>query len=155
MNDDNDTAEAVLILGCPEVPVQQALALYCAHQYKVHGNELRIAGNTAVLQLLRVSDPGKHYITKVMNLDRCIEDLSTKKLKPSLCIMFIHNDGGVAYAATVRFLFQGRLIVVVFGRDAEQLGAEIDSSCEKIVEVTVHNPEKIRKRLDEVMGWAV
>ncbi len=152
---DGDTTQPVLILGCPEVPVQQALALYCAYQYRVHEKELCIAGNTAVLQLLRVSDPDKQYVTKMMNLERCIEDLSTKKLYPEVCIMFIHNDAGISYTATVRYLFSGRLIAVIFGRDAEKLGEDITFSCEKIVEKTMHNPEKIRKKLDEVMQWAV
>ncbi|MCX6693568.1 MAG: DUF1890 domain-containing protein [Methanomicrobiales archaeon] len=152
---DNENSGPLLILGCPEVPVQQALALYSAHRFGEHGRELRIAGNTAVLQLLRVSDPGKVYVKKMMDLDRCIEDLSTKKLEPEVCIVFAHSDAGISYATTIRYLTEGRLIAVVFGREAEALGAQLDIPCEKIVEKAVHNPGQLRKKLDEVMGWAV
>jgi hypothetical protein len=153
--DNSENSGPLLILGCPEVPVQQALALYCAHQFGEHGGELRIAGNKAVLQLIRISDLKRVYAQKMMDLDRCIEELATKKLDPSLCIVFAHSDAGISYATTVRYLTAGRLIVVVFGRDAESLGAELDIPCEKIVEKAVHNPGQLRKRLDEVMGWAV
>ena len=152
---ENENSEPLLVLGCPEVPVQQALALYCAHQFGEHGEDLRIAGNKAVLQLLRISDLKKVYAKKLMDLDRCIEDLSTKKLRPSVCIVFAHSDAGISYATTVRYLTEGRLVAVVFGREAETLGAQLDIPCEKIVEKAVHNPGQLRKKLDEVMGWAV
>ena len=152
---DNENNGPLLILGCPEVPVQQALALYCDHRFGSQGKELRIAGNTAVLQLLRVSDPGKVYVKKMMDLDRCIEDLSTRKLEPAECLVFAHSDAGISYATTVRYLTEGRLIAVVFGRMAEELGAGLDIPCEKIVEKAVHNPGQLRRKLDEVMGWAV
>ena len=152
---DNENNGPLLILGCPEVPVQQALALYCAHKFGVQGKELRIAGNTAVLQLLRVSDPGKVYVTKMMDLDRCIEDLSTQKLRPDVCLVFAHSDAGISYATTVRYLTEARLLAVIFGRTAEDLGAQLDIPCEKIVEKAVHNPGQLRRKLDEVMGWAV
>lgn len=144
----------LLILGCPEVPVQQALALYCAHRFGEHGEDLRIAGNKAVLQLLRISDLKRVYAKKMMDLDRCIEDLAAKKLEPSVCLVFAHSDAGITYATTVRYLTEGRLVAVVFGREAETLGAELDIPCEKIVEKAVHNPGQLRRRIDEVMGWA-
>jgi hypothetical protein len=152
---DSDNTGPLLILGCPEVPVQQALALYCAHQFGEDGEDLRIAGNKAVLQLLRISDLKKVYAKKMMDLDRCIDDLSNKKLEPSVCIVFAHSDAGISYATTVRYLTEGRLIAVVFGREAEALGAQLDIPCEKIVEKAVHNPGQLRKKLDEVMEWAV
>lgn len=151
---ENDNSGALLILGCPEVPVQQALALYCAHQFGEHGEDLRIAGNKAVLQLLRISDLKRVYAKKMMDLDRCIEDLSTKKLVPSVCIVFAHSDAGITYATTIRYLTDARLVAVVFGREAETLGTQLDIPCEKIVEKAVHNPGQLRRKLDEVMGWA-
>ncbi len=153
--EEQDNTRPLLILGCPEIPVQQALALYCARQFKERGEELRIAGNKAVLQLIRISDLDKSYVTKMIDLERCIEDLTTRKLKPPICMIFIHNDAGISYAATIRFLFDGRLIAVVFGREADNLGAQLDFSCETIIEKAVHNPGKIRRKIDEVMGWAV
>lgn len=143
----------LLILGCPEVPIQQALALYCAHRFGQHGQDLLIAGNKAVLQLLRISDLRKTYARKMMDLDRCMEELSNGNLEPSVCIVFVHNDAGITYATTVRYLTKGRLIVIIFGREAESLGTQLLIPCEKIIEKAVHNPGKIRKKLEEVMGW--
>jgi len=52
--------KALLLLGCPEAPAQQAIALYIAHQLRTYGSDLLITGNPSVLNLLRVSDPAKH-----------------------------------------------------------------------------------------------
>ncbi len=151
--DEKEHSGPLLVLGCPEVPVQQALALYCAHRFGEHGQDLTIAGNKAVLQLLRVSDLKRIYAGKMMDLDRCIEDLSEKRLVPSVCIVFAHSDAGISYATTIRYLTEGRLVAVVFGREAEALGARLEIPCEKIVEKAVHNPGQLRKKIDGVMGW--
>jgi hypothetical protein len=143
--DENDSTGPLLVLGCPEVP----------YRFGEQGKVLRIAGNKAVLQLIRVSDPGRHYAKKMMDLDRCIEDLAGKKLKPATCIAFAHSDAGITYATTIRYLTEGRFIVVVFGREAESLGDLLEIPCEKVVEKAVHNPGQLRKKIDEVMGWAV
>ncbi len=150
---ENERSGPLLVLGCPEVPVQQALALYCAYRFGEKGEDLAIAGNKAVLQLLRTSDLKRIYVKKMLDLDRCIEDLSEKRLTPSICIVFAHSDAGISYATTVRYLTDGRLIAVVFGREAEVLGAGLEIPCEKIVEKAVHNPGQLRKKIDEVMGW--
>lgn len=147
------TGEALIILGCPEVPVQQALALYSADKLNTAGFDLTIAGNGAVLNLLRVSDPKKMYIRQMVELERCIEELSSETRNPDLCIVFVHNDAGVAYASSIRYLFKGRLVVLVFGKDAEERAAELTIPCEMIVDVAVHNPGKLKRKLDEVMGW--
>ena len=146
--------DVLIVLGCPEVPVQQALAMYCAHRLDTAGLNVTFAGNKAVLNLLRVSDPGKVCVKKMVELDRCIEELSTGKRKPGLCIVFAHSDAGITYAATVRYLVEGRLVVLVFGREAETLGGQLEVPCEKIVEKAVHNPGQLRRKLDEVFGWA-
>ncbi|MBR1368819.1 hypothetical protein RJ53_04550 [Methanocalculus chunghsingensis] len=146
--------EALIMLGCPEIPVQQALALYAADRFNDDGWDLTIAGNGAVLNLLRVSDPKKVYIRKMMDLEKCIDELSAKERAPDLCMVCIHNDAGLSYAASIRYLFEGRFIALVFGRDAEALAAEIDFPCDPVVDVAVHNPGKLRRKLDEVMKWA-
>ncbi|GAA5261628.1 DUF1890 family protein [Methanocalculus sp. MC3] len=143
--------ETLIILGCPEVPVQQALALYAADRLNEAGKDVLIAGNSAVLVLLKVSDPKKVYVKKMVELDRCIEDLASGETTPSTCIVFAHNDAGISYATTIRYLFEGRLIVVVFGREAEELAEQLEIPCEMIVEKAVHNPGKLRKKLDEVL----
>ncbi|MDO8840729.1 DUF1890 domain-containing protein [Methanocalculus sp.] len=145
---------ALIILGCPEVPVQQALALYAADRLNEDEWDVLVAGNSAVLVLLKVSDPKKVYVKRMVELDRCIEELASGERHPGVCIVFAHNDAGISYATTIRYLFEGRLIVVVFGREAEELAEQLDIPCEKIVEKAIHNPGKLRRKLDEVLGWA-
>ena len=152
---EEEKKEALIILSCPEVPVQQALALHSANQLNETGWNVVIAGNIAVLNLLRVSDPKKVYVKKTLEIDRCIEELSTGERSPDLCIVFAHNDAGIVYATTIRYLFKGKLVAVIFGREAEALAEELEISCEKVVEKAVHNPGKLRRKMDEVMGWAV
>ena len=154
-NDGRTNQQALIVLGCPEVPVQQALALYCAYKLKEEGADPIIAGNPAVLQLLRVSDPARSYLGKLIDLDRCIEDLAAGNRQPSLCLAFAHSDAGITYATTIGYLVHGRLITVIFGRNAEDLAGQADIPGDRIVEKAVHNPRILRQKLDEVLGWAV
>ncbi|WP_332450588.1 DUF1890 domain-containing protein [Methanoculleus sp.] len=152
--DVQDEKQALLVFGCPEVPVQAAIGLYLAGRLGEDGYDVLSAGNPSVLGLLRVSDIQKHYIGKTIDLDRCIGELAEKKRDASLCVIFAHNDAGISYAASMRYLLpEARLVVIVFGRNAEELAGGVDFPCEKIVEKAVHNPGKLRKGIDGVFGW--
>ena len=146
---------ALLVLGCPEVPVQQALALHVSWYLRKQGFAVHAAGNPAVLNLLRVSDPEKHYLPTMNVLEQCIGEVVEKKRDCGLCIVFAHSDAGISYAATMRHLLPvSRLVVIIFGKDPEALTALVDFPCEKIVEKAVHNPMQLRKKINEVFGWA-
>ncbi len=156
MNEAVPQKERVLIfLGCPEVPVQMGISLYLAYSLDKGGSDVTVAGNPSVIKLARISDPEKHYIKRMIDLERCIGDLAEKKRTTDLCLVFAHNDAGITYASTVRFLHPGRLILVVFGRKAEELASEVDFPCDLVVEKAVHDPTNLRKKLDEVFGWHV
>ena len=147
---------ALLVLGCPEVPVQQALALHLSHHLRNKGFVVHATGNPAVLNLLRVSDPEKRYLPTMNVLEKCIQEIVEKKRNCELCIVFAHSDAGITYAATMRHLLPAsRLVVIIFGKDPEPLAALVDFPCEKIVEKAVHNPMQLRKKINEVFGWAV
>ena len=150
-----DTAheQALLLMGCPEVPVQMGIGIYLAHMLRTHGRDVTVAGNPSVLQLLRTSDPGRYYVTQMLDLDRCIGEIVEKKRDFDLIIVFAHNDAGISYAATMRHISAGRLVVLIFGRNAETLAGQIDFPCEKIVATAVHNPMELKKKCDEVFGW--
>ena len=148
-------ASVLLVLGCPEVPVQQALALHIAHQFRKRGTPVHAAGNPAVLNLLKVSDPEKQYLQEMSVLEKCIGEIVEKKRDCGLCIIFAHSDAGITYAATMRHLLPvSRLVVIIFGKDPEPLSALIEFPCEKIVEKAVHNPMQLRRTINEVFGWA-
>jgi threonyl-tRNA synthetase len=145
---------ALLVFGCPEVPVQAAIGLYLAGRLGEDGYDVLSAGNPSVLGLLRVSDIKKHYIGKTIDLDRCIGEVAEGKRATSRCVVFAHNDAGISYAASSRYLLPGaRLLVIVFGRNAEELAAQVDFPCERVVETAVHNPGKLKKGIDGVFGW--
>jgi|WetSurMetagenome_2_1015567.scaffolds.fasta_scaffold47337_4 hypothetical protein len=146
---------ALLVLGCPEVPVQQALALHISYHLHRHGTEVLAAGNPAVLNLLKVSDPEKRYFPEMLVLETCIGEIVEKRRDAELCIVFAHSDAGISYAATMRHLLPAaRLVVVIFGKDPEPLSAAAAFPCEKIVEKAVHNPVQLKRKINEAFGWA-
>ena len=148
-------ASALLVLGCPEVPVQQALALHIAYRLRKQGTAVHAAGNPAVLNLLKVSDPEKHYLPEMQVLEKCIEEIVEKKRDCELCIVFAHSDAGISYAATMRHLLPAsRLVVIIFGKGPDPLAVLLEFPCEKIVEKAVHNPMQLRKKINGVFGWA-
>ncbi|ACL16502.1 DUF1890 domain-containing protein [Methanosphaerula palustris] len=146
--------KGLIILGCPEASAQQALALHVAHNLKKRGAEVLIAGNPAVLNLLKVSDPEKHYITNTMTLEQCIGDVIENKRDCDLCVVFAHNDAAITYAATMRYLLPERkMVVIVFGKDPGPLADAIQFPCEIIVDRAVHNPMKLKTMINRVFGW--
>ena len=150
-----DGREALLLLGCPEVPVQQALALHLLGRLKAAGYAVTCAGNPAVLQLLRVSDPDRHYVGPVVEIERYIGELAEGKRSPELCVAFAHSDAGLTFGATARYMLpEVRFVLLVFGREAEALAEQVTFPCEKIVDVAVHNPTKLKRKIDEVFAWA-
>jgi threonyl-tRNA synthetase len=150
-----DKKTVLVVLGCPEVPVQQVLALYLVYNLRKRDSDVMVTGNPSVLGLLKVSDPEKVYIGQTMVLENCIEDVVGKKRGAELCVIFAHNDAGIVYAATMRHLLpESRLVVIIFGKDPEPLAAEINFPCETIVEKAVHNPASLKTKIDKVFGWA-
>jgi threonyl-tRNA synthetase len=146
---------ALLVMGCPEDPVQMAIGLYIGRNLRGEGAEVVVTGNPSVLNLVRASDPDHYYLEKMIVLDRCIGEIVEKKRTADLCVAFAHNDAGISYAATMRHLIPGRLIVIIFGRNAEELAKAVDFPCEMIVEKAVHNPVQLQKKVKEVFRWDV
>ena len=153
--------DALLLLGCPELPVQTSIALYLANMLKNAGMDVFIAGTDAALELLKVSDPEGHYVDmeKMMNLDRCIESLAEKRMDFYLCSVFVHNDAGIAYLATVHEISNACLFAIIFGSDANSISEQLEFNCEKLVAKAVHNPLPLKRKIDdkikEVKRWAV
>lgn len=145
--------KALLLMGCPELPVQSAAALYIANKLKSEGFEVTGAGNSAAISLLLNSDPERHYIKKVMELDRCIGALAEKKMDFDLCFVFIHSDSGISYLATVKSLSKAKTVAVIFGKEIEPL---IEASGDSVIIAAkaVHNPAPLKARIDGVKSWA-
>lgn len=146
---------AVLLLGCPQVPIQTSIALYLLAILRKKGIKGTIAGNPAARRLVEVSDPDRHYVGEVIDIDRLVADLAEKRRDFNLCFAFIHNDSGVAFAATVSALSGGSLVALVYGEHPDEVAAALTVPCEKIVVNAVHNPMPVKNKLDEVIPWAV
>ncbi len=68
--------------------------------------------------------------------------------------MFIHNDAGISYAATMAAISKARLFVLIYGEHQEDLVGQITFPCTKIAAKAVHNPLPLKKAIDEVAPWA-
>ncbi|MCX9011617.1 MAG: DUF1890 domain-containing protein [Candidatus Methanoperedens sp.] len=144
---------ALLMMGCPELPVQTAAALYIANRLNREGFEVIAAGNNAAISLLLNSDPDRHYVKKVLDLDRCIANLAEKKMEFDLCFVFIHSDSGISYLATVKSLSKAKTVAIIFGKEIAPL---IEASGDSIIMAAkaVHNPTPLRAKIDGVKSWA-
>jgi hypothetical protein len=145
---------ALLVLGCPQVPVQTSIALYLISRLKAAGITPVIAGNKAANTLLFVADPDRHYLGEIMDLDRAVAQLTGKKRDFDRCFVFIHNDAGISYAATMGAISNAKLYVLVYGEHQEDLVQQITFPCTKIAAKAVHNPLPLKKAIDEVAPWA-
>jgi hypothetical protein len=143
---------ALLVMGCPEVPVQMSAVIYLGYKLTKAGLQVTVAGTDAALKLLAVSDPEKHYIKNTIDLDRCIADLAEKRADYDQCFVFMHNDAGMAYGATMSVISRAKLYAVVFGKNALALAESIEYPAEKIVAQAVHNPTPLKNRIDRVMA---
>ncbi|MDV2480487.1 DUF1890 domain-containing protein [Methanoculleus sp. Wushi-C6] len=145
---------ALILLGCPQVPVQTSMALYLVHGLKEHGIRPVVAGTVAARRLMEVADPGRFYLGEMADLDETIDEITEKQRDFDLCFVFIHNDSGVAYAGTMAYISKARVYALLFGEHAEDLAGEIEFPCEVVAAKAVHNPMPLKRKLDEVMRWA-
>ena len=152
---ENDTRHALVLLGCPQVPVQTSMALYLVHNLAQRGIRPVIAGTPAARKLMEVADPGRHYLEEMTDIDAAIDEITEKRRDFDLCFVFIHNDSGVAYAGTMAYISKARVYALIFGEHAEDLAGEIEFHCEVVAAKSTHNPMPLKRRLDEVMQWAV
>jgi len=142
---------ALLVMGCPEVPVQMSVAQYISSKLSKAGYDVTIAGTDAALKLLKVSDPDEHYVKKTIDIDRCIANIVEKKIDFDYCFAFMHSDAGVTYAATMSAISGAKMYALVFGKNAESLGETIEFPAEKIVAKAVHNPVPLKNKIDKVI----
>jgi len=152
---ENNGKTALILLGCPQVPVQTSMALYLVHGLKQQGIRPVVAGTPAARKLMEVADPGRYYLEEMADLDDTIDEITEKERDFDLCFVFDHHDSGIAYAGTMAYISKARLYALLFGEHAEDLVDEIEFPCEVVAAKAVHNPMPLKRRLDEVMQWAV
>jgi hypothetical protein len=152
---------ALILLGCPELPVQTSLTLYLLNGLRDAGVEVTVSGTDAALSLLEVADPKGLYVdqAELHNLDTCIESLAEQRRDFDFCVVFVHSDSGLSYLGTVQSISKARLVAIIFGREADALAKQITFKCKTLVAKAVHNPSPFKKQIDrlveEVKQWAV
>ena len=144
---------ALLVLGCPQVPIQTTAVLYIAGRLKKAGIKTVIAGTPSARLLVKYGDIDGHYIDEIKDLDMIIDAVAEKKESYPMCFVFIHNDAGISYAATMNSILGGVVYPVIFGSDAEMMSEMIDFDCEKITAVAAHNPKPLISAIDRVLKW--
>lgn len=142
---------ALLVMGCPEVPVQMSMVIYLSHKLARSGWDVTVAGTDAAVKLLKAADPDGHYVQKTIDLDELIRDVVEKKMDFDICFAFMHSDAGMTYGATFSAISRARLFAVVFGKNAEALAESIDYPAEKIVAKATHNPNPLKNKIDRVI----
>jgi hypothetical protein len=143
---------ALLVLGCPEVPVQTSIALYLMGVLQKRGIHPVVAGTKAARALLDVADSDRHYVGDLIDLDQCIGEIAEKRRDADLCFVFIHKDSGISYAATMASLLQGKIYALVFGDHAQDLADQITFPIHLITARATHNPAPLKNRIDAMAG---
>ena len=142
---------ALLLLGCPQVPVQTSVAIYLCDQLRERGIAPVIAGTGSARRLIEVADPKRRYIGEVVDLDDCIDAIAEKERDFDHAYVFIHNDGGVSYAGTLSAISKARLVGIVYGEHADETAAAITFPCEVVAAKATHNPMPLIVRLGKVL----
>ena len=149
------TAEVLILLGCPQIPVQSPLTLYIADTLNDLGKTPVVAANPSAKQLITASDPKKYYIKEYRDVDRTIADLADGKVSYPLIISLIHNDAGLTYTATAAALVPNALLItILYGEHAYDIAGEIEFPAEKVVAPVTHNTRPLLAKIDEVLEWA-
>lgn len=148
--------EALILVGCPQIPVQSPLVIYIADFLRDAGVEPIVSSNPSAKQLIKTSDPKSHYVSLYRDLDRTVADLTEGTVSYPLIISLIHNDAGITYTATVSALSpSSTMVTVFFGEHAYDLADEVEFATEKITAPLTHNVKGIIPHLEEVLEWAV
>ena len=153
MPEDISGRTALLVMGCPKVPVQTSLVLYLAGRMKKAGIRTIIAGTPSARQLIRVADVDGHYTAEMKDLDLVIGTLADGDLTVTESFIYVHNDAGVSYAASIQSLTHAPVTAIIFGEEAAQVAEEITFPCLIIAEPATHNPMTLKKKIDEAAPW--
>lgn len=150
------TGDVLILLGCPQIPVQSAVTIYVADFVRDLGATPIVAANPSATQLIKASDPKGYYVKDYLNVDKVIENLADGVADYKLIISLIHNDAGLTYTATAAALSPSSLMVtILYGEHAYDLANEIEFQTEKVVAPVTHNTRPLLGKIDEVLEWAV
>ena len=150
--EENIMEKVLILLGCPESPSQTPLALYTAHKLTKMGFDVTVASTPSAAKLLEVSDSEEFYVTKKIDLEKCLEDLEEKEY--DLLIGFVHKDAAVSYFVTFYHILNTKSIAIVFEKDPELLEKFLNDLKENTEATLIsarayHNPTPLRVKIDK------
>jgi hypothetical protein len=148
---------ALILLGCPQVPIQTSAALYLSGSLGKKDVNVTIGGTKAARSLVQISDIDGVYTGgagRIQDLDTVIESMADGTFDADVSFVFVHNEAGVAYAATIQALSSGTVIAVVFGGETESRMNELtEIGCPAISAQGSHNPLPLKRKIDGVISW--
>lgn len=145
---------ALILLGCPQVPVQTSAALYLSGMLTRQQVNVTIAGTKAARALVEIADIDAVYTGAVQDIDQVIESMADGCFDADVSFVFVHNEAGVTYAATVQALSSGTVVAVVFGGETAARKTELgEIDCPVIAAQGSHNPLPLKRKIDGVLSW--
>ena len=145
---------ALILLGCPQVPIQTSAALYLSTMLRRQDVAVTVAGTMAARKLVEIADIDAVYTGTLQDIDTVIGHMADGIFTADVSFVFVHNDAGVAYAATVQSLSSGTVIAVVFGNETMARTTELrEIGCPAIAAQGSHNPLPLKRKIDEVLSW--
>lgn len=148
---------ALILLGCPQIPIQTSAALYLSGILKKKGVEATIGGTKAARSLLEIADIDQIYTggaEGIQDIDSVINMMADGAFDTDVSFVFVHNEAGVAYAATIQAISSGTVIAVVFGGETEARMNELkEIGCMAVSAQGSHNPLPLKRKIDEVVSW--
>ncbi len=153
----NKPDTALILLGCPQIPIQTSAALYLSAILHKKEVDVTIGGTKAARALIEMADFDRIY-TKcaggILDVDKVIENMAEGTFDADVSFVFVHNNAGVAYAATIQALTAGTVIAVVFGDETLVRTDELtEIGCPIISAQGSHNPLPLKRKIDEVVAW--
>ncbi|ADP77061.1 conserved hypothetical protein [Methanothermus fervidus DSM 2088] len=144
--------KVLIMLGCPEYPIQTPLTIYTSYLLKIKNCKVSIAGNPAALNLVKISDPERRYIDKLLNID----SHEIEKNKWDYLIGFISNDASATYFITFNEILNVGSLSIVFNEDKKELKELVETikhnTNSKIIQARArHNPKPLVKKIDAFM----
>ncbi len=145
---------ALVMLGCPQLCAQTSGALFLLNELATQGLDTMVAGTSSARAHLEVADPRGHYLAGNMDIDECIAAIAEGKQDYDVSFVFIHNDAGVSYTATLASISKGVTIALIFGENADELASGLEGiRCERRIIRGGHNPRPMKRILKEVVAW--
>jgi hypothetical protein len=148
---------ALILLGCPQVPIQTSAALYLSAILHKKEVGVTIGGTKAARALVEMADIDQIYTGctgGIQDIDTVIDAMAEGTFDADVSFVFVHNNAGVAYTATIQALTAGTVIAVVFGDETQARIHELaEIGCLSVSAQGSHNPLPLKRRIDEVVSW--